>query len=461
MGVHGSYMKNVAKNFHVKDDLSFLDNKLVVPATFRGTFSTMLHETHPGQIGMQSLAEYIWWPHIYREIIYHHGKSFSQCLKAGMNLKVLLGTDKTTKLPTLTGANGEINLDFVGSLDAFWGTQQYILLCIDQFTKFPLAKIVYNTSSNTVISFLNDYCHLHGFPRKIRVDHGSCFLSQDFLKIFRKKINIEIIYCTVGNRSLNGLVERQVYRKKPKLLEISFDLPKSSLNSSIEKIIMNLRTTKPAPAGSIPFEKHFNRTANTRWKNLISFDDRLDKGESILSNRRASNWELHDRAEDGYLDEDKDSPSDPEDSLPLAQRFPSAHSTEGRKQSRSLNTTKKVVAGGKLYRRATNRKKWEPYFNLVKKDIIDSSDYTITLDNGHTLRNSDLAIKGKLLPGHTKIVVNQPSIVHKLHVHSSLAGKRKLSPPKMTLSTGTPQLRQGTSGVDRPTQTSSIYRCNI
>ena len=104
---------------------------------------------------------------------------------------------------------------------------------------------------------------------------------------------------------------------------MSFDLTKPSLNSSIKKIMWNLRITKQAVTGCTTFEKHFNRTANTSWRNLIFFDDRLDKGKTILSNRRAGNWELHDGAEDGYLDEDKDSPSDPEDNLPLAQTIPS------------------------------------------------------------------------------------------------------------------------------------------
>ena len=98
IGIHGSYMKNFAKDLHVRNDLLFLDNNLLVPAIIRGTFSAMLHDTHPGQFGMKSLAEYIWQPHIYREI-YHHGKSCSQCLKPGKNLKVLLGTDNVTKLP--------------------------------------------------------------------------------------------------------------------------------------------------------------------------------------------------------------------------------------------------------------------------------------------------------------------------------------------------------------------------
>ena len=70
-----------------------------------------------------------------------------------------------------------------------------------------------------------------------------------------------------------------VYTIKSKLLAISFNLPKPSLNSLIEKIIWNLRIKKQASTGCTPFEKHFNRTANTRQKNLISFDNRLDKRE--------------------------------------------------------------------------------------------------------------------------------------------------------------------------------------
>ena len=96
MGTHGAYMKIYAKDLHVKDDLLFLDIKLVVPATIRGTFNSMLHETHPGPFGMKSLADYLWWLHIYQEI-YHHGRTCSQCLKAGKIIKVLLGTHNISK----------------------------------------------------------------------------------------------------------------------------------------------------------------------------------------------------------------------------------------------------------------------------------------------------------------------------------------------------------------------------
>ena len=99
---------------------------------------------------------------------------------------------------------------------------------------------------------------------------------------------------------------------------MSFELPKPSLIESIEKIIWNFRISKQSAIGCTPFEKHFTRVANTRWKNLMSDIEHLDKGKDILSKDRATNWELHDGAEDGYLDKEKDSTSDPEDNVPLS-----------------------------------------------------------------------------------------------------------------------------------------------
>ena len=139
LGFYGSYIKNFEKDLYTSDELLFLDNKFVVPEADRGVFSSMLHESHPGQFGLKFLAEYIWWPHIYREK-YHHDKSCRQCLKAVENLKVLLGSVHVSKLPDLLFANGKIHLDFAGLLDAFWGSVKYVLLCIDRFTKFASAK---------------------------------------------------------------------------------------------------------------------------------------------------------------------------------------------------------------------------------------------------------------------------------------------------------------------------------
>ena len=175
----GAYQQNFQRDIHVKEGLLFNDNKLIVPAALRSPFLSLLHETHPGQFGMKSLAENIWWPHLHREI-YYHGKNCIQCIKAGKNLKLILGTNNTEKLPILTEPNEEIDLDFAGPLDKNWGNSKYLFLCIDRFSKFPSAEVVNNTSASLILSFMTDYCHLHGFQKSIRADHGSCFTSFDF-----------------------------------------------------------------------------------------------------------------------------------------------------------------------------------------------------------------------------------------------------------------------------------------
>ena len=258
----------------MKEGLVFNDNKLIVPAALRSPLRSLLHETHPGQFGMKSLAENIWWPHLYREI-YHHGKNCIQCIMAGKNLKVLLQTNNTEKLPILTKPNEEVDLEFAGPLDKSWGNSKYLLLCIDRFSKFPSAKVLNNTAASSILTFMTDYCHLHGFPKSIRADHGSCFNSFDF-RNFCEKNNSKLILCTVGDHRSNGVVERLIYTVKAKLLAMSFNDPKRSLNTAIDKIIWTIRSTKQSSIGCSPFSKHFNRSPNTFWKSLVSTAISLD-----------------------------------------------------------------------------------------------------------------------------------------------------------------------------------------
>ena len=93
---------------------------------------------------------------------------------------MILDTINTEKLSILSEPNEDVDLDFAGPLDKNWGSSKYLLTCVDCFSKFPSAKVVNNTSAASILSFMSDYCHFHGFPKSIRVDHGSCFISNDF-----------------------------------------------------------------------------------------------------------------------------------------------------------------------------------------------------------------------------------------------------------------------------------------
>ena len=231
----GAYVKTFQPDIHVKEALLFNNNKLIVPAALRSLFMSLLHETHPGQLGMKSLAENIWWPHLYKDI-YYHGKYCNRFIKAGENLEVILGTINTEKLPILSEPNDDLDLDFAGPLDKNWGNSKHLLLCIDRFSKFPSVKVVNNTSVSSLLLIMSDYCQLYGYPKSIRADDGSCFISNDF-KNYREKNNINLILCTVGDHKYNGVVERLLYTITAKLMAMSFNEPKPTLNAAIDKII--------------------------------------------------------------------------------------------------------------------------------------------------------------------------------------------------------------------------------
>ena len=161
INANSPYFKQFTRDLHEKDGLLYIDGKLVIPFTLRNSMMKTLHETHPGQFGMKYLAQYIWWPQINRHI-YFHGINCSECTSAGKNLKTVIPNSQTSALSPLLEPNEELNLDFAGPLDSYWGPKKYVLLCIDRFSKFPSAKITSSTSAKTVIEFLQDYIFLHG-----------------------------------------------------------------------------------------------------------------------------------------------------------------------------------------------------------------------------------------------------------------------------------------------------------
>ena len=78
INVNSPYFKHFTRDLHESDGLLYMDGRLVIPFTLRNAMMKTLHETYPGQFGMNYLAQLIWWPHINRKI-YFHGINCSEC----------------------------------------------------------------------------------------------------------------------------------------------------------------------------------------------------------------------------------------------------------------------------------------------------------------------------------------------------------------------------------------------
>ena len=123
INANSPYFKHFTRDLHESDALLYMDSKLVIPFTLRNAMMKTLHESHPGQCGMKYLAQYIWWPHINRQI-YFQGVNCSECISAGKNLKTVIPNSQTSELPPLLEPNEELNLDFAGPLVSYWGSKK-------------------------------------------------------------------------------------------------------------------------------------------------------------------------------------------------------------------------------------------------------------------------------------------------------------------------------------------------
>ena len=223
---------------------------------------------------------------------------------------------------------------------------------------------------------MSDYCHLHGYPKSIRAHHELCFTSFDFRNFYEKN-NINLILCTVGDRSSHGVVERLIYTIKAIHLAMSFNEPKPTLNAAIDKSIWSIRSTKQTSIGCCSFSKHFIRSPTTFWKSLVSHANNLHKGKSIISRDRAQDWGINDTIEDSYLEiesaDKRGNESDPTNKTDKdLQRAP---------QSNPFSQ------GGNWLRKTVNRREGEPYFKPLGGKPLSGTTHTVTIDKGHNSEN--------------------------------------------------------------------------
>ena len=162
INANSPYFKHFTRDLYESDRLLYRDGKLVIPFILRNAMMKTLHQTHPGQFGMKYLAQYIWWPHINRQI-YFHGINCSECTSAGKSLKTVIPNSQISELHPLSEPNEELNLGFAGPLDSYWGSNKYILFCIDRFSNFPSAKTTSSTSRKQLSNFFRTIYSYTGY----------------------------------------------------------------------------------------------------------------------------------------------------------------------------------------------------------------------------------------------------------------------------------------------------------
>ena len=215
----------------------------MVPKVLRDSFLDVYHSLHPGQLGMVAATkDEVWWPRFHRDVVERCSKC-KACTAIGKNLKTIIPKNKFTPLPKCSEPNEEIQLDFSGAINDEKGNEKYLLVAVDRFSKFVTIACTKSTTTKTLMKFVRQYVNLHGVPRRIRADQGSCFISKIFEDWCEDK-NIEFIKAPVDDHRAIGLVERTIQTIRNRLACLKVEKGADfKLKSEVEELTYHMRNT--------------------------------------------------------------------------------------------------------------------------------------------------------------------------------------------------------------------------
>ena len=177
--------------------------------------------------------------------------------------------------------------------------KNYILTCIDRFSKYPSEEVFDNANASNVIKFLDNCIHTHGVPRSLRIDQARCLIGNQVKHFCTKKNNIILIPAPANDHRSIGLVERLISTIKQRLAcikESNKELNSITIKAALKSIIYQLRICKHKTTKRSPFESHFGRKANTPLSNIST-----KPNSSYLSYEKILNH---------YLDEETVTPNE-------------------------------------------------------------------------------------------------------------------------------------------------------
>ena len=275
----GPYTNPLWSQMAVQDDCILVNNRLAVPIQLRQAVLKRIHRGHPGQEAMLGAAQYLWWPHMNKDIV-NLAEECRSCTRYGKNVKYLISKNSSKPLPLLTQPGQEVQQDYAGPIENQKGKKIYLLVAIDRFSKFPSVKVTKSTSGKCTVKFLRSYIDTHGVPESIRSDQFSGFKGKT-LKKFCSELNIEQKFCPVGDHRGCGLVERTIQTIKRRLGVMMLEENNKSIKLCLSTIMRDLRWNKQKTFQVSPFQAHFGRLPKSEFKivrdRFLNNSDYLDK----------------------------------------------------------------------------------------------------------------------------------------------------------------------------------------
>ena len=120
----GPYTNPLWNQLSVVDDCILVDNRLAVPIQLRPAVMKRIHQGHPEQEAMLDVSNYLWWPHMHKDIV-NLAEECRECKRYGKNVKYILPKNSSQPLLLLSQPGQEVQSDYAGTLEDCKGKKIY------------------------------------------------------------------------------------------------------------------------------------------------------------------------------------------------------------------------------------------------------------------------------------------------------------------------------------------------
>lgn len=249
-----------------KDGLLLKGNRIVVPRSLQRAIVNIAHQGHQGIEKTKQLARrHIWFPNMSKML----ERAVKECPSCRTNTKERkFNPVKSTELPL--GPWRELAIDYYGPI---WG--KYVVVLIDYFSRYPLAKVLGSTNAKTLIPYLDEVFALFGIPKRLKSDNGPPFNSREFAA-FCDANNIEHDKITPYWPRANGLVE--AFMKNVTKCVKNSQVSGRSFEEELKDFLRSYRATPHSSTGEAPNALLFrDKPSTVRLPNALADDEITSK----------------------------------------------------------------------------------------------------------------------------------------------------------------------------------------
>ena len=260
----GDNKSDIESLYKVRDELSVTNNnillrdhRIVIPRSLQQQAVDIAHEGHQGMVKTKQLLRLkIWFPHIDKIV----DQTVASCLACQVSTieKNATAPIVMTNLPNSPWE--AVSVDFKEL-----PTGEYLLVVVDDYSRFPIVELVSSTSARCVVPKLDSIFAVHGTPRVMRTDNGPPFNGAEFAS-FAEYLDFKHRKVTPLWPQANGEVERMM--RNLKKLYRTAKTEQQNWKQALNKYLRNYRATPHSSTGVAPATMLLGRDVRTRLPEL-------------------------------------------------------------------------------------------------------------------------------------------------------------------------------------------------